>query len=86
MKPTIETLKLDHDSRCGVYDNPDFSSHKDCTCGAAVYWYETILQAIFDPENQPSQFGTELIKEDGGGGPAEAIEAIRSDLRTIMDG
>src|SRR3990167_1307205 len=61
-RPTFKTCELPHGTDCGVNDLTfkDLAGPTDCTCGAVVAWYESIMQAVFDPENQPSQFGTNL--------------------------
>lgn len=58
IKRLIERLKGRKDfgnfgSRWLMLDAPD----KDCQQAAVI------LQAIFDPENQPSQFGTVLLSD-----------------------
>jgi hypothetical protein len=62
-RPVLKTCELQHDCGCGVnyLIFRDTAEPKDCTCGAVVRWYEMVLQATFDPENQPSQFGTTLV-------------------------
>lgn len=61
-RPEINVNRLDHKSDCGVHDltYDEDATESDCTCGAVIRWYEAVLQAIFDPENQPSQFGTSI--------------------------
>lgn len=62
-RPRINVQELKHETDCGVNDLT-FREHagpSDCTCGACVRWYESVLQAVFDPENQPSQFGTQHL-------------------------
>lgn len=64
-RPRINVQELQHEADCGVNDLTfrDMASASDCTCGACVRWYEAVLQAVFDPENQPSQFGTQILAE-----------------------
>jgi hypothetical protein len=66
LKPCLKINDIEHESNCAITDFTyrDMASTRDCTCGAAINWYEIIIQAIFDPENQPSQFGTCLISSD----------------------
>lgn len=67
MRPIIDVAALKHETDCGVNDLTfrSMATLTDCNCGAVVDWYEMILQAIFDPENQPSQFGTTFNTDKG---------------------
>lgn len=59
-RPTFRTADLAHDNDCGVNYLPfrEDAAPANCSCGAVIRWHEAVLQAIFDPENQPSQYGT----------------------------
>ncbi len=61
-RPQLDLWSLRHNGDCGVHNATprEHATSRDCTCGAVIAWYEMILQAIFDVENQPSQFGTTL--------------------------
>ncbi len=61
-RPQLDIWSLRHKASCGVHyvTFRQYATSRDCTCGAVIDWYEMILQAVFDAENQPSQFGTTL--------------------------
>ena len=69
-RPTFKTHELKHETDCRVNDLTyrDMAGPVDCSCGAVIDWYRAVLQAVFDPENQPSQYGTVLVTRDSEAG------------------
>lgn len=63
-RPRVKITDVPHRAKCRVneYDFREEAPLSACSCGAIIDLYESILQAIFDPENQPSQYGTEFAE------------------------
>jgi hypothetical protein len=55
----VQVWRCGNSATLGHFDTEDAA--EACAFAAAIFQYETMLRAILDPENQPSQFGTTLV-------------------------